>query len=95
MRKKIIANDWHKEDILAAVRKRKKSLSALSREYGLESGTLNYALRRSYPRGELIIAKAIGVTPEEIWPSRYHLTKNNRRHQLRRPLPDGKLTESI
>jgi len=30
-----LSSDWHREDILAAVRKKKKSLSALSRENGL------------------------------------------------------------
>ncbi|MBP2198191.1 helix-turn-helix domain-containing protein [Pantoea cypripedii] len=63
--------DWHIEDILAAVRKKKKSLAALSRENGLAAGTLNNALRRPWPRGEKIIAQALGLTPGEIWPSRY------------------------
>ncbi|MDL4912673.1 MAG: helix-turn-helix transcriptional regulator [Enterobacterales bacterium endosymbiont of Blomia tropicalis] len=64
-------SDWHREDILAAVRKKKKSLAALSREHGLSSGTLSNALIRPWPRGEEIIASAIGLPPEEIWPSRY------------------------
>lgn len=73
--------DWHKEDILAAVRKKKKSLSALSRENGLSSGTLNNALTRSWPRGEEIIARAIGISPEAIWPSRYRSGKYKVRNQ--------------
>lgn len=64
-------SDWHREDILAAIRKQKKSLAALSREHGLSSGTLVNALNRPWPRGERIIAETIGVKPEEIWPSRY------------------------
>jgi Ner family transcriptional regulator len=79
MKKKVIARDWHKEDILAEVRKKKKSLAALSRESGLHSGTLNYALTRSYPRGERIIAQAIGVSPQDIWPSRYQHTDDKYR----------------
>lgn len=69
------SSDWHREDILAAIRKKKKSLAALSREYGLSSGTLVNALNRPWPRGEQIIAEIIGLTPQEIWPSRYQLKK--------------------
>ncbi|ROD80150.1 hypothetical protein C4Z03_027390 [Klebsiella pneumoniae subsp. pneumoniae] len=32
---------------------------------------MNNALDRRYPKGERIIASAIGVEPSEIWPSRY------------------------
>jgi Ner family transcriptional regulator len=63
--------DWHKQDILAAIRKEKGSLSALSREYGLSSSTLSNALVRPWPKGEMIIAEAIGISPQEIWPSRF------------------------
>lgn len=71
--------DWHKEDILAAVRKKKRSLSALSRENGLSSCTLNNALVRHWPRGEKIIANAIGLLPEQIWPSRYEMKRKIKR----------------
>lgn len=65
-------SDWHKADIIAAVRKKGTSLAALSRGAGLRSSTLANALVRPWPKGELIIANAIGVSPEEIWPSRYY-----------------------
>ncbi len=41
------------------------------RESGLSPGTLSNALTRPWPKGEMIIAKAIGISPEEIWPSRF------------------------
>ncbi|WP_338628512.1 helix-turn-helix transcriptional regulator [Yersinia intermedia] len=63
--------DWHKQDILAAIRKEKCSLAALSRESGLSPSTLANALTRPWPKGEVIIADAIGVSPREIWPSRF------------------------
>ncbi|MEY4474883.1 MAG: hypothetical protein RL248_650 [Pseudomonadota bacterium] len=63
--------DWHKQDILAAIRKEKGSLSALSRENGLSPSTLSNALTRPWPKGEVIIADAIGISPQEIWPSRF------------------------
>jgi len=64
--------DWHKADILAAVRKVGLSMAALSRRHGLSDSTLSNALVRSWPRGERIIADAIGKEPWVIWPSRYH-----------------------
>ncbi|EJH7015976.1 helix-turn-helix domain-containing protein [Salmonella enterica] len=67
--------DWHPADIIAALRKRGTSMAALSRDAGLSSSTLGNALYRHWPKGEKLIAKALGVTPEQIWPSRYHQTK--------------------
>lgn len=64
--------DWHSADIIAALKKRGTSLSAVSRSAGLASATLNNALTRHWPKGERLIAEAVGVPPEQIWPSRYH-----------------------
>ncbi|AYO22469.1 transcriptional regulator [Vibrio owensii] len=66
-----IAKDWHKADIKAALEKKGFSYAQLSREAGLKPGTLHNAIVRHWPKGEKIIADAIGVTPQEIWPSRY------------------------
>lgn len=63
--------DMHRADIIAAIRKRGKSLTQLSIEAGLHPRTLGNVLDRKYPRGEKIIADFIGSTPQEIWPSRY------------------------
>ncbi|EIO7467847.1 helix-turn-helix domain-containing protein [Salmonella enterica subsp. enterica] len=63
--------DWHSADIIAALKKRGTSLSAISRNSGLASSTLANALNRRWPKGERLIAEALGVTPEQIWPSRY------------------------
>lgn len=63
--------DWHSADIIAALKKQGLTLSGLSRQSGLSSTTLSNALVRPWTKGELIIANAIGVKPEEIWPSRY------------------------
>lgn len=48
-----------------------KSLSQLGVENGLAKTTVRNALDKPYPKGEQIIANAIGKTPQEIWPSRY------------------------
>ena len=64
-------SDWERIDILYALKKKGTTLAELSRQSGLNSRTLNNALDRRYPKGERIIAGAIGVKPETIWPSRY------------------------
>ncbi|PIT09054.1 helix-turn-helix domain-containing protein, partial [Snodgrassella communis] len=53
--------DWHRADIVAALKKQGWSIAALSREAGLSSNTLKTALAAPYLKGERIIAAAIGV----------------------------------
>lgn len=67
----MMQSDWHPADIIAGLRKRGTSLAALSRQAGLVSSTLANALNRRWPKGERLIAEALGVAPEQIWPSRY------------------------
>jgi Ner family transcriptional regulator len=69
--KKASHQDWHPADIVASLRKAGWSLRRLSMHYGLSAGTLKRALADPYPNGERLIAAAIGVKPEKIWPSRY------------------------
>ncbi|WP_050115680.1 helix-turn-helix domain-containing protein [Yersinia thracica] len=69
---------WHHADIIAAIRKKGSSLSALSRGAGLNSSTLSNAINRHWPKGEAIIANFLGVEAAEIWPSRY---KQNEKKQ--------------
>lgn len=64
-------NDWHPADIIAGIKKSGTTLAALSRKAGLASSTLANALQRRWPKGERIIAEALGRSPKEIWPSRY------------------------
>lgn len=63
--------DWHRADIRAELEKRGTSLRQLSREAGLSENTLRNTLDRKWPKGEKIIADAIGVSPHVIWPTRY------------------------
>ncbi|WP_038158231.1 helix-turn-helix domain-containing protein [Trabulsiella guamensis] len=63
--------DWHPEDIKAAVRKTGATLSSLSKNAGLAPDTLRKTLVCKWPKGQKIIAAAIGVEPSTIWPSRY------------------------
>lgn len=63
--------DWHRADIVAALKKAGWSVAALSREAGYDKATLYTALLRPYPNAEKIIAQALDKKPEEIWPERY------------------------
>lgn len=67
----MMQQNWHPADIIAALKKRGTSLSALSRQAGLASSTLTNALTRRCPNGERLIAEALGIAPEQIWPARY------------------------
>lgn len=64
-------SDWHRADIIAALRKSGTTLAALARESGYASSTLQNALDRKWPKGERIIADALGIEPSVIWPTRY------------------------
>ena len=65
------SQDWHPEDIKAAIRKRWMTTSQLSRSNGLAESTLRNVFRHHWPKGEKIIAEFLGLTPRDIWPSRY------------------------
>ncbi|ANQ83659.1 hypothetical protein dqs_0583 [Azoarcus olearius] len=71
--KKASQKDWHSADVVCALRKAGWSLARLAAHHGYASrSTLVHALHRKWPKGERLIAAAIGVEPETIWPSRYH-----------------------
>ncbi|KFF68362.1 DNA-binding protein [Pectobacterium brasiliense] len=64
--------DWHPADIIAVLKKRGTSLAAVSRNAGLASSTLANVLKRHWPKGERLIAEALGSSPEQVWSSRYN-----------------------
>lgn len=82
--KKPASQDWHRADIVAAVRKAGWSLRRLAKHHGYSETTLATALHRPWPRGERLIAQAIGVDPAEIWPSRYREKDSTRTRQAYR-----------
>lgn len=64
--------DWHREDIKAAIRKQGITVADLARANGYDNpSTFANVFRMPYPKVERIIAKFLGKKPEEIWPSRY------------------------
>lgn len=75
--KKPAPQDWHKADIKAALEKAGWTLRKLAIHHGYASPTtIKDALHRPWPKGERLIAEAIGIPPELIWPSRYARKRN-------------------
>jgi Ner family transcriptional regulator len=57
--------------IMAMLRIKKSSYSAIARELGVSRSAVRKAVRYSYPKMERAIAAKIGYAPELIWPERY------------------------
>ncbi|MBW4022914.1 MAG: transcriptional regulator [Proteobacteria bacterium] len=64
-------DDWHPADVLAALKKRGKSLSGISIAHGYHATAAGKALKQPWPAMEAVIAAALGLPPQEIWPTRY------------------------
>jgi Ner family transcriptional regulator len=77
-------DDWHPADVLAALKKRGKTLSGISTAHGYHATAAGKALKQPWPAMEAVIAAAIGLAPEDIWPNRY----NRRRLPPRPKTPD-------
>lgn len=75
--------DWPREYLIAELHRRGLSLRALSFRNGYARNTLLDALDRSYPKAEAIIAKALGLHPAKIWPSRYARRRKRNRDRKR------------
>lgn len=63
--------DWHAADVVAELRKAGTSLSTLSRQHGYHAQSLQTVLRRTWPKGQRLVAARLGLRPQLIWPSRY------------------------
>lgn len=66
-----IVSDWHPADVLAALKKRGRTLAGVSIQHGYHPTAAGKALKRRWPAMEAIIAEALDLTPADIWPSRY------------------------
>jgi Ner family transcriptional regulator len=70
--KKPAQGDWPPHLILYHLYENGTSYARVSRLNGYCSTAAMLVNFRQWPKMEAIIAKAIGVTPQEIWPSRYN-----------------------
>ena len=91
--KKPAPQDWHVADIKCALEKKGWSLSRLSKRNGYCRTACKAALHQPLPKMERLIADAIGVPPQEIWPSRYDEQGNPNRRRGR-PRKDGTTASS-
>ena len=71
------------ERVLAALKKRGQSLAGLSVANGYHPTAAGKALKLPWPAMEQIVADALGLTPQTIWPSRYDEEGSPRRHAKR------------
>jgi len=64
--------DWEHRRVVLALWARGKTLRAVAKDLGCSEPYLSRALRvPHYPRAERAIARALGLRPEEIWPTRW------------------------
>jgi Ner family transcriptional regulator len=63
--------DWHPADVLAGLKKRGHSLAGLSVANGYHPTAAGKALKQQWPAMERLLAEALGLAPQAIWPSRY------------------------
>jgi len=89
--------NWHVADIKCALEKKGWSLSRLSRKRGYSRNSCQMALYIPWPKMERIIADAIGVPPQTIWPSRYdeHGNSNRPRGRPKKNANTGRSTGVI
>ena len=73
--------NWSREKIKHELSLKGFTLQSLSLKYNYSPHTLNNAIRAIWPKGECIIASALSLTPQEIWPLRYY---NKKYRQIQR-----------
>lgn len=66
-----MSQGWHREDIIAAVRKRGTTLMELAKLNGYAPNSFYLALTRRFPNPHRIIAATIGKTCHQLWPQWY------------------------
>ncbi len=62
---------WDRPAIIAELSRRGWSLAGLSARYGYQRTAVSKALTRPWPAVEAIVAEALGVDPQVLWPERY------------------------
>ncbi|MFZ0889575.1 MAG: helix-turn-helix domain-containing protein [Candidatus Binataceae bacterium] len=76
------SGDCHPADVIAALHKAGQTLRQLSLSHGYSADTLRAALIKSYPKGEAIIAAALGLPISAIWPEREAIRKARRSRKI-------------
>jgi Ner family transcriptional regulator len=82
--------DMHPEDIKALLRKRGLTLADIAAAEGVSKQNVAIAIRsRSSARIEQAVAKALGLLPEQLWPSRHNEDGSRIRFRTGRPFSVG------
>lgn len=68
--------------VACALRLRGSSLSALARAEGVTASALSHVMTKPNRHLEAVIARAIGLTPQQVWPERFD-ADGERRHRHR------------
>lgn len=84
-------SDWHPADVLASLKKRGTSLRRVGIEHGYKQ--VQNVLVRPWWAVEQIVAQALGVPAEQIWPSRY--TEGSSRQHAQRLTRNTKALKAI
>lgn len=63
--------EWDGPGILAAVKRKGKTLTALALEAGLHASACRTSIVRPYPKGDRVIASFLGQPLHDLWPDRY------------------------
>lgn len=75
-----IQTDMPRALVVAHLKIQGWSVARLSTHHGYHRGTLSNVFNTHWPKGERLIADALNMVPEDIWPSRYpSKTKKARR----------------
>jgi Ner family transcriptional regulator len=62
---------WHRQDIIAALKKKGSSLAEVGRGLGFSRATMSWALIKPHPRANAAVAATLGVSMNELWPLWY------------------------
>ena len=76
---------WHKQDIIAAVRKKGTTLRRLSLANGFSEDTLIKSLTRRWPNAHALIAAHLNVSKHDLWPQ-WYAKDGSPRHRVRRDM---------
>lgn len=63
--------DWSWDEVLAAMHSEGLTLRGLAAQHGIEVQAIGCVQFRPSPLSQTRIADALGVAPQQIWPSRY------------------------
>jgi Ner family transcriptional regulator len=80
----IAEEDWHPARIKMELEMRGLTLAEISRRHGYDATAAGKALKTSWPSMESLIAEALGMPPQAIWPSRYSPEGISLKYQSRR-----------